>query len=101
MRASTVVMCLPLVLALLAPAYAQEVRTGADAFGTWEGDAPGVSRHIRPADLPPPTDDENDPDATDFQRMAKVVDAPRGAMPNVREGFAGQGAGRASGWGRV
>src|SRR3546814_182368 len=90
MRASTVVMCLPLVLALLAPAYAQEVRTGADAFGTWEGDAPGVSRHIRPADLPPPTHDENDPEAPDFQRMAQVVDAPQGTMPNVPEGFAVQ-----------
>src|SRR3546814_3295553 len=75
---------------LLAPAYAQEVRTGADAFGTWEGDAPGVSRHIRPADLPPPTHDENDPEAPDYERMAQIIDAPQGTMPNVPEGFAVQ-----------
>jgi hypothetical protein len=37
MRASTILMSLPMALVLLAPVHAQEVRTGADAFGTWEG----------------------------------------------------------------
>ena len=55
MRASTILTSLPLAFVLLAPVHAQEVRTGADAFGTWESDAPGVRRHIRPADLPPPS----------------------------------------------
>jgi len=55
MRASAIVMSLPLAFAFLVPGHAQEVRTGAEAFGTWQADAPGVSRHIRPADLPPPS----------------------------------------------
>src|SRR4051812_12159185 len=90
MRALTILMGLPLVLCSLVMVHAQEVRTGADAFGTWEGDAPGVSRHITPADLPPPSLTENDPEAPDFENMAKVVDAPQGKMPDVPAGFAVQ-----------
>ena len=71
-------------------ALAQETLTGAKAFGTWERDAPGVSRHIKPADLPPPTLAENDPEAPDFENMAKVVEAPQGKMPEVPKGFAVQ-----------
>jgi glucose/arabinose dehydrogenase len=62
------------------------VRTGTDAFGTWEGDAPGVRRHIRPPDLPRATN-EGHPEKPDYERMPKVVDAPQGTMPNVPEGF--------------
>ena len=80
----------PLTLISLASLHAQEVRTGADAFGTWEGDAPGVSRHIRPTDLPPPSHHENDPEEPDFKRMPKVVEAPQGKMPDVPKGFAVQ-----------
>lgn len=90
MRTSTALTGLPLAFVLMTSvhaAHAQEVRTGADAFGTWEDDAPGVSRHIRPADLPPPTHTENDPEAPDFERMPKVVDAPQGMAPDVPEGF--------------
>ena len=87
MRAPTILTSFPLAVALLAPVHAQEVRTGADAFGTWQADAPGVSRHIRPADLPPPSHHQNDPEAPDFERMPKVVDAPQGKMPNVPQGF--------------
>ncbi|PTM93355.1 PQQ-dependent sugar dehydrogenase [Mycoplana dimorpha] len=76
-----------LVLALLAPAQAQEVRTGDKAFGTWQDDAPGVARHITAADLPPPSLTENDPEAPDFENMAKVVPAPEGKMPDVPAGF--------------
>ncbi len=90
MRASTVLMGLALALGLVAPVHAQKALTGADAFGTWEGDAPGVSRHIRPADLPPPTRHENDPEAPDFDLKPKVVDAPQGKMPDVPKGFAVQ-----------
>jgi glucose/arabinose dehydrogenase len=88
MRASPVLMSLPIALALLTHTRGQEVRTGADAFGTWEPDAPGVRRHITPADLPPPSHAENDPEAPDFENMAEVVPAPEGAMPQVPEGFA-------------
>ena len=91
MRASTVLMILPLVLSSAAgPLHAQEVRTGANAFGTWEADAPGVSRHIRSTDLPPPSHHDNDPEEPDFKRMPKVVAAPQGKMPDVPKGFAVQ-----------
>lgn len=87
MRASLVLMSFPLAFLSLAPLQAQEVRTGADAFGGWQEDAPGVERHITPADLPPPTNTDNDPEAPDYERMPKVVAAPDGVMPKVPEGF--------------
>ena len=69
MHASAILTSLPLAFVLLAPVHAQEVRIGAEAFGTWERDAPGVSRHIRPTDLPPPSHLQNDPEAPDFERL--------------------------------
>jgi glucose/arabinose dehydrogenase len=91
MRVSMVLMSLPLTLISAALVHAQEVRTGADALGgTWETDGPGVGRHIRPADLPAPSHTENDPEAPDFENMAKVVEAPQGKMPDVPAGFAVQ-----------
>jgi len=78
-------------MCLAGPALSQaDVRTGAAAFGTWEGDAPAVGRHIRPTDLPAPTHSDNDPEAPDFRRLAKVVEAPQGKMPDVPKGFAVQ-----------
>lgn len=88
MRATVILISLPLAFGSLSLAHAEAVRTGAQAFGTWKDDAPGVSRHITPADLPPPTLTENDPEAPDFQHLAKVVAAPQGKMPNVPKGFA-------------
>jgi hypothetical protein len=35
MRAPTILASLPLAFVLLTPVHAQEVRTGANAFGTW------------------------------------------------------------------
>lgn len=90
MRTSTFLTGLALALVLLAPAHTQEVRTGADAFGTSEVDAPGVRRHITPADLPPPSNAENDPEAPDYERLPTVVAAPEGTMPDVPGGFAVQ-----------
>lgn len=90
MRASTVLASLPIGLVLLAPLSAQEVRTGAAAFGNWDADAPGVSRLIKPTDLPRPTLIDNDPEEPDFRRLAKVVQAPQGKMPDVPKGFAVQ-----------
>ncbi|WP_414474451.1 PQQ-dependent sugar dehydrogenase [Microvirga sp. M2] len=87
MHASAILTSLPLAFTLLAPLHAQEVRTGSKAFGTWQDDAPGVSRHITPADLPPPSLTQNDPEAPDFENMATVVPAPQGKLPAVPQGF--------------
>ena len=48
MRAATVLIGLALTLGLVAPVHAQKVLAGADAFGTWKDDSPGVSRHGLP-----------------------------------------------------
>ena len=88
MRASTMLVSLPLAFVTLAPLHAQDVRIGAAAFGTWKDDAPGVARHISPADLPEPTLTENDPEKPDFENMATVVSRPEGKMPDVPKGFA-------------
>lgn len=87
MRASPFLINLPLALVSLAPLQAQELLRGEAVFGTWEADSPGVGRHLTPADLPPPTLTENDPEAPDFENMANVVPAPEGKMPDVPEGF--------------
>ncbi|MCL4766382.1 MAG: PQQ-dependent sugar dehydrogenase [Hyphomicrobiaceae bacterium] len=75
-----------LSLILMAPAQSAEMRVGADAFADWESDPPGVRRHIRPSDLPPPTNG-NDPEEPDFENRPTVVDAPQGVMPDVPQGF--------------
>lgn len=87
MRIPLVLMSLSLAFLPWASLNAQEVRSGADAFGGWANDAPGVRRHITPADLPPPSHTDNDPEAPDFKRMPKVVAAPEGVMPKVPAGF--------------
>jgi glucose/arabinose dehydrogenase len=43
-----------LVLGLIAVPAAAATLTGKDAYGDWKSDAPGVTRKITPADLPPP-----------------------------------------------
>lgn len=88
MRASAILTSLPLALMALSPLHAQEVLTGEAAFGGWKPDTPGLRRHITPADLPPPSHAENDPEAPDYENMATVVPAPEGATPEVPEGFA-------------
>jgi glucose/arabinose dehydrogenase len=55
--------------------------TGAAAFGDWHSDAPGIWRHITPADLPPPG---ATPSAWNGPR---VVARPAGAVPQVPPGF--------------
>lgn len=92
MSKSTIVAIVPLALVALASpqAGAQEVLTGEAAFGTWEPDAPGVRRHITPADLPAPSHAENDPEAPDFENMATVVPAPEGATPQLPAGFSAE-----------
>ena len=58
-----------------------QVRTGAAAFGDWRSDAPGVQRHISPADLPAPASD------SDGRAFPRVVPRPDNAMPRVPAGF--------------
>lgn len=55
---------------LVSPSSAQtpQALTGAAAFGGWKSDAPGVRRHIRPSDLPPPATGK-DPEGS----IAKIV----------------------------
>ena len=59
---------------------AEIVRQGAEAFGDWHGDAPGVWRKITASDLP--SVDPNSP-----RNNARVVAAPAGAMPKALPGF--------------
>jgi glucose/arabinose dehydrogenase len=86
---STLLVQVPLILAAsLASAQTGEVRTGAAALDDWKGDAPGVRRHLKPADLPAP------PAVTDPEKSVagnvKVVAPPQGAAPKVPDGFAVQ-----------
>lgn len=80
------VLTLPFLACVVPYVYAADVLTGEKAFGNWERDEPGVRRHIRAADLPPPQNGD-DPEAPDFENEPEVVDAPQGATPAVPEGF--------------
>ena len=63
------------------PAAAQPVRQGAAAYGDWHGDAPGVVRHLTPADLLAPSA------TASASRGPRTVPRPTGAMPAVPPGF--------------
>lgn len=65
-----------------------KVLTGAAALAGWKGDAPGVTRHIKPSDIPAPAAGK-DPEAS-AGTPAKVVPQPSGAAPKVPAGFAVQ-----------
>ena len=73
---------LVLAAALVAPASAQsEPLKGAAAFGDWHADRPGVSRLIRPEDLPKPG-------ATPSSANAPhIVRRPSSVLPQVPAGF--------------
>lgn len=81
---------LPLAIVSLHSTWAEEMLSGDAALGTWENDKPGVRRQITPADLPPPSLTENDPEAPDFENKDEVVPVPEGRMPDVPDGFAVQ-----------
>ena len=57
------------------------VLTGQGKAGDWQSDAPGVEHKITIEDLPP---DYATPSA---YNGPKVVDRPKGAKPNVPDGF--------------
>jgi glucose/arabinose dehydrogenase len=68
--------------AFVAPALAQsEPLTGAAAFGDWRADKPGISRLIRPADLPKPG---ATPSSAKFPH---IVSRPPSVLPQVPAGF--------------
>ena len=69
------------LLLSLSPALAAETLTGAAALDDWQGDAPGVRRHIKPEDLPAPFATRSVGNST------RVANAPPGAMPKVPDGF--------------
>ena len=60
---------------------AGKVLTGAEAFGDWKEDAPGVIRHIQVADLKPPGMTESASNGPDNVAM------PEGILPKVPDGF--------------
>jgi glucose/arabinose dehydrogenase len=62
-------------------ASAQEVRTGAAAYGDWRSDAPGVTRKITPKDLPASQATKSTANAS------QVVAKPAGAMLKTMPGF--------------
>ena len=63
------------------PAFAQDVRGGAAAYGDWRTDAPGVARHISVADLPAPGV------TASASESPEVIAQPPGVMPKVPAGF--------------
>src|SRR3982074_751194 len=68
--------------AVVVPAMAQSgPLVGPAAFGDWRADKPGVSRLIRPADLPRPG--ATAPGAN----ISRVVPRPSSTMPQVPAGF--------------
>jgi glucose/arabinose dehydrogenase len=70
-----------MLLLFPAVATAQPVLTGPAAFGDWQGDAPGVRRHITPDALPAPYA------TTSSSRSPEVISQPRHAVPTVPPGF--------------
>lgn len=80
-------LALPLLLTLSLPAFsASTCLEGAAALTGWTGDAPGVCRHLRYADLPPApngTEPEKQPD----KKLETIVPIPDKVLPKVPEGF--------------
>jgi glucose/arabinose dehydrogenase len=75
-------LAVPLAAAFAVPALAQsQVLVGPAAFGDWRADAPGVSRLIKPEDLPKPGATPSTANAS------RVVPRPSAAMPQVPAGF--------------
>jgi glucose/arabinose dehydrogenase len=60
---------------------AEPVLKGNAAFGDWRADRPGLTRLIRPRDLPEPAPAQSSANGPD--RVAR----PKGALPSVPEGF--------------
>src|SRR3569623_1958874 len=70
-----------LATALWGPGASAQLRTGAEAYGDFTQDAPGVRRHITPADLPAPFATKGVPN------MSSMVPEPAGILPKVPAGI--------------
>ncbi|CAL76221.1 putative L-sorbosone dehydrogenase [Bradyrhizobium sp. ORS 278] len=71
------------ILGVVVTAAAAEpgVLKGKDAFGGWQGDAPGTVRLIRPENLPKPGA------TASAANVSRVVQRPASAVPKVPDGF--------------
>ncbi|WP_284423463.1 MULTISPECIES: PQQ-dependent sugar dehydrogenase [unclassified Bradyrhizobium] len=69
------------VLAATVAVAEPAVLKGRDAFGSWQGDAPGTIRLIRPEDLPKPGA------TASAANVSRVVQRPASAVPKVADGF--------------
>jgi glucose/arabinose dehydrogenase len=69
------------VAIVVAPASAEPVLQGKDAFGSWRSDKPGTVRLIRPQDMPEPGASRS------VANFSHVVARPAGATPSVPPGF--------------
>ena len=76
LRRLLALICIPVGIAVAQPAL-----TGADAYGDWHGDAPGVRRLITSDALPAPYVTRSS------GRAPEVVARPRGVWPRVPTGF--------------
>lgn len=79
-KAAAIVVAVTALLPFARHAVA-EVLTGTAAYGDFSRDAPGVRRHITPADLPAPFATEGK------ANMSTVVPQPADAAPSVPPGF--------------
>jgi glucose/arabinose dehydrogenase len=59
----------------------QTVLSGSAAYGDWRSDAPGITRRIAPADIPPPTESES------VSNAPYIVDPPSPSSLRVPVGF--------------
>ncbi len=64
-----------------ARAWAEPALSGEAAYGDWTADAPGVTRRITPADLPPPYATRS------VANGARLIGRPEGALPQAPPGF--------------
>lgn len=79
---STVGLAVLLLTACIVPAIAQSERlVGNAAFGDWRADKPGVTRLIKPEDLPKPGA------TSSTANSSRVVPRPLSARPQVQAGF--------------
>jgi len=68
--------------AFVVPASTAETKIGKAAFGDWKDDTPGVRRHIRASDLPPPKLRKDV-----LANFPGEAEKPADAKPQVPEGF--------------
>ncbi|WP_316234016.1 sorbosone dehydrogenase family protein [Bradyrhizobium sp. SZCCHNR1098] len=80
-RMSTAIVAALSALVTAAATAQPAVLKGKDAFGSWQGDAPGTIRLIRPEDLPKPGA------TASAANVSRVVQRPASAVPKVIDGF--------------